>query len=290
MISPDQFNACLHCGSSDIRPLRRYEKDYLVKCYTCKFVFCQRKPSNVELVDHYKLYPRANSISEITLKRYDELLNGFEKYRKTNNLIDVGCGDGFFLMAAKKRNWNVYGTEFSQEALDLCSEKGIQMTRSPLNSDNYQPHFFDVITSFEVIEHINNPLEELRMFHKILRPGGIVYVTTPNFNSVSRDIVGPKWNIIEYPEHLSYYTSRTLIKLFDTAGFNLCDISTTGISLSRIKSSTGSNLVNGGSFSDEAFRKKTEEKFIFRLLKATVNYFLNLFRKGDAIKASFQRN
>ena len=209
MNSFNQFDTCVLCGSPHLVLLKGYEQNYLVKCSSCDFVFCQRKPTAEELKVHYGLYPRANAISEITLKRYSGLLDAFEPYRKTNNIIDVGCGDGFFLEVAKRRKWNVFGTEFTKEAIDVCEQKGIQMTVSPLNSNLYPSDFFDIITSFEVIEHINNPKEELKSFYSILRKGGIVYVTTPNFNSISRNILKSRWNIIEYPEHLSYYTTRT---------------------------------------------------------------------------------
>ncbi|MEO7989455.1 MAG: class I SAM-dependent methyltransferase [Chryseolinea sp.] len=290
MDSFDQFNTCFLCGSDSLLQLKGYEQNYLVRCSSCRFVFCQRKPSVDELKAHYALYPRANAISEITLKRYDALLDTFEPYRKTNNIIDVGCGDGFFLEVAKKRKWNVFGTEFTQEAIDLCQQKGIQMTVSPLNPKHYGSEFFDVITSFEVIEHINTPLDELKSFSAILRKGGIVYVTTPNFNSISRNILKEKWNIIEYPEHLSYYTASTLTYLFQKNNFKRSEISTTGISISRLRASSSSkNSAPSSTNVDELLRQKTEDKFIFKVMKTSINTMLNITRKGDAMKALFQK-
>ena len=290
MNSSHQFHTCLICGAGVLHPLKGYESNYLVECEGCGFVFCQRKPTTEELKAHYDLYPRANAISEITLKRYDELLDTFEPFRKTNNLIDVGCGDGYFLEAAKRRNWNVFGTEFTQEAIEVCRKKGIQMTESPLDSGHYPRDFFDVVTSFEVVEHINNPHQELAVFNSILRKHGVVYVTTPNFNSISRNILKSKWNIIEYPEHLSYYTSRTLRMLFRQHNFSCVQIKTTGISINRLKAGAvlegpGSSTVN----SDEQLRQRTEEKTIFKFLKVSINQVLNITRKGDTIKALFRK-
>ncbi|HPM29490.1 MAG TPA: class I SAM-dependent methyltransferase [Chryseolinea sp.] len=290
MNSFDRFDACLLCSSPSLQALTGYEKDYLVKCSSCSFVFCQRKPTTDELKAHYALYPRANTISEITLKRYDELLNAFEPYRKTNNIIDVGCGDGFFLEAAKKREWNVFGTEFTPEAIEVCERKGIQMTMSPLNPNYYNPDFFDVITSFEVIEHINTPNQELNSFSSILRNGGLVYVTTPNFNSISRNILKSKWNMIQYPEHLSYYTVPTLSSLFRKNNFKKINISTTGISINRLRASSHSENSKVQSVNvDEALRQKTEDRIIFRVIKTSLNTMLNITQKGDALKAFFQK-
>lgn len=287
----DQFQQCHLCDSSKIYPLTGYEQNYLVKCSSCHFVFCQRRPSENELKAHYSLYQRANVISEITLKRYNVLLDELEPYRKMNNIIDVGCGDGFFLEAARKRKWNVFGTEFTQEAIEVCLGKGIEMSASPLGLRNYKAEFFDVITSFEVIEHINTPMDEIKAFSTILRKGGVVYITTPNFNSISRDILNSKWNMIEYPEHLSYFTTQTLSYLFRKSNFKRLEISTTGISINRLRASSAKKSSDLSTINpDERLRQKTEDSFVFKFLKTVINQILNITRKGDGIKALFEKN
>jgi 2-polyprenyl-3-methyl-5-hydroxy-6-metoxy-1,4-benzoquinol methylase len=270
--------------------MKGYERNYLVRCMLCGFVFCQRKPSIEELKSHYSLYPRANDISNITKKRYAALLDSFEPYRKTNNIIDVGCGDGYFLESAKERKWNVFGTEFTSKAIDICQQKGIEMTASPLDPKHYSPDFFDVITSFEVIEHLNTPVSELASFKDILRKGGIVYVTTPNLNSISRNFLKSRWNVIQYPEHLSYYTTQTLTALFRQFNFKCIQITTNGISINRFKASTlPANSTRAFSNYDESLRQKAEDEIIFEFVKAGINAALNILRKGDAIKAFFQK-
>ena len=96
--------------------------------------------------------------------------------------------------------------------IEICRKKGISMHKGVLNTENYEEESFDIITSFEVIEHINNPIPELKNFYKLLRKGGLVYLTTPNFNSLLRYRLKSEYNVICYPEHLSYYTPKTLKK------------------------------------------------------------------------------
>ncbi len=288
-VSFDQFEACLLCGSAQLTSLRGYEQHFLVQCTVCDFVFSKRIPTIGELNAHYALYSRAGAISEITLKRYNELLDTFEPYRKTNNLLDVGCGDGFFLIEARKRNWKVFGTEFTSKAIDVCLQKGIQMTNSPLNPQHYHPESFDVITSFEVIEHINTPQTELQSFHSLLRKGGVLYITTPNFNSLSRIILKSKWNVIEYPEHLSYYTVQTLCVLGRNHRFKCITAKTTGISINRFRATICNPQFTEMSYSDEEMRQRSENRIIFRLLKSMINAILNVTRKGDAMKVLFQK-
>lgn len=286
----DQFDHCLVCQSTHLISFKGYEQQYLVKCSSCNFVFCKRRPSLDELKAHYSLYPRANSISKITMKRYDDLLDKFEPYRKTNNIIDVGCGDGFFLEVAKKRKWNVFGTEFTQNAIEVCQQKGIKMTISPLGPTCYERDFFDIITSFEVIEHISNPVQELNSYSSILRKGGIVYVTTPNFDSVSRTILKSKWNVIEYPEHLSYYNRQTLTSLFKMNNYRRIEITTTGISFNRLRASVAKvDFANVPINMDESLRQKAEAKFILKMFKVGANTLLSISNKGDSMKALFQK-
>ena len=167
-------------------------------------MFVERIPTSDELIAHYETYGRNACLSPITVQRYQELLDGFELYRRKGRLLDVGCGVAYFLDLAKGRGWDVHGTEYTDEAVAICREKGLTIHQGPLHAENYTPGDFDVITYFEVIEHINNPREDLAQVSSLLRPGGLFYCTTPNFGSASRALLQEKWNVISYPEHLTY--------------------------------------------------------------------------------------
>ena len=287
-----KHKSCILCGSYSLYKIKGYEQHHLIKCKSCKFVFCEPIPSLEELEDHYKGYGRDDYLSPITIKRYHEILDSFEPYRKTNKLIDVGCGIGYFLEFAKKRGWDVFGTEFTDEAIQKCSEKGIKMEKGILDPENYMPGEFDIITSFEVIEHINNPVHELNSFHKLLRKGGLVYVTTPNFNSLLRYQLKSDYNAICYPEHLSYYTPNTLKKVFTRQGFKTKKIQSTGISLTRLKTSkkVSKQPFISKESDDEKIRVQIENKKHLQFLKYLVNSFLTIIGKGDALKGWFTKD
>ncbi|PHR49834.1 MAG: hypothetical protein COA32_01485 [Fluviicola sp.] len=282
-------DTCLICNHRRLDPLKGYEKHHLVRCNSCSFVFSQAIPSSEELEKCYQGYGRNDYLSPITIKRYHELLDKMEPFRKTNKILDVGCGIGYFLEVAKERGWEIYGTEFTDKAVDICERKGIKMQKGVLAVDNYKAEEFDVITSFEVIEHINNPIEELNHFYQLLRKGGLVYVTTPNFNSVLRYRLKENYNVIAYPEHLSYYTPKTIKKVFETTGFQTKKIQSTGISLSRLKSSKGkSNEAPISEHStDEHLRNQAENKWYMKAAKNVVNSTLTLTGKGDSLKGWF---
>lgn len=258
----------------------------MVKSYPLGFVFCSRIPTTEELVNHYKGYSRKEYLSPVTVDRYNDLLDEFEKYRKTGKILDVGCGIGYFLTEAKKRGWEVHGTEFTDEAIEKCEEKGINMHKGKLNPDWFSAGAFDVITSFEVIEHINNPIEELTNISTILRKGGLFYFTTPNFNAIERFILKDAYNVIAFPEHLSYYTKKTIHYLMEKTGFTRKKLRTTGVSLTRIRTSLGKSeeaYVSEVS-SDEIVRVKIDKNPFLGFLKKAVNSLLDVSGTGSSLK------
>ena len=289
MKTQNYHKVCLICGSTKLISLKKYKSAYLCKCKDCEFVFSKKIPSDIELENHYKNYERNDYLSPITIIRYHELLDKFEAYRTFGNLLDVGCGIGYFLAEAKKRGWNVYGTEYTDEAVRICEKSGISMQKGKLNPNNYLPGMFDVITSFEVIEHINNPNEELRNFAKIIRKGGVVYCTTPNFNSLLRYRLKSAYNVICYPEHLSYYSPKTLKKVFNSAGFSTIKIETTGFSITRLTTSKGTSdqeYISKNS-DDEQIRNKLESNYMLKKIKIIINTFLTIMGTGDSLKGLF---
>jgi len=283
---------CLICGSPNLKKMPKYAKDHLVQCPQCSFVFSQRIPSDEELSAYYKNYGAGqhHSISPITIQRYHELLDQFEKYRHSNNLLDVGCGSGHFLATAKSRGWNVYGTEYPESLCEVSRKKGITIHRGPLQVENYNGSQFDVVTSFEVIEHIYNPKEELQKIKILLRSKGLFYCTTPNFNAIQRFQQGPEFNIFAYPEHISYYTGKTLKNVCGNTGLRFVRVESTGYSFSRATpKKVQVTKVTGEGSPDEIARKKIESSAALRLAKHIINRVLTISGTGITLKGYFEK-
>lgn len=272
-------------------------KDYsnvgLVKCSDCNFIFSQWIPSKQELVDYYSSnYERTDYFSPITEKRYNELLDGFEKYKSTNRILDIGAGCGFFLKTAKKRGWEVYGTEIDASVIGDCFDSTINMSFGDINSIQFPANHFDVIVHIEVIEHINNPNEYVSEIYRILRPGGITYLTTPNFNAIHRYRLKGKYDIIGYPNHLCYYTTKTIKNLFATHNLQAKKIKTTGYSITRLKTSKGKSNQSfvSETSDDEMIRYRIESNVFLKFTKWVINGFLIATKLGDSLKATFIKN
>ena len=291
---PKFHETCIVCGSSNIKDLKGYEDAFLCKCGNCDMVFVKRIPTLKELDDHYRnySYDKEVFVSPVTIARYNELLDEFEKYRKNNLLLDVGCGVGLFLKVAIDRGWKVFGTEYSDKAIEICEAKGINMKKGVLNAADFNGMQFDVVTSFEVIEHINNPLAEMKNIETLLRPGGLFYCTTPNFNALSRYYLKADYNIIKYPEHLSFYTPKTLNFLCKKFSLQPLKTLTTGISFSRISGSmnkAANEPVVGATSKDEVVRQKIEGNPGLGVLKQLANVVFNITGTGSALKGYYEK-
>jgi len=262
----------------------------LVKCSNCNFVFSEWIPSKQELVDYYASdYDRTSYFSPITEKRYNQLLDDFEKYKSTGRILDIGAGCGFFLKTAQKRGWEVYGTEIDSSAVANCIDPNIKMSFGDINTIDFPENYFDVVVHIEVIEHINNPNEYVSEIYKILRPGGITYLTTPNFNAIHRYRLKGKYDIISYPNHLCYYTTKTIKDLFNSHKLKPIKVKTTGYSLTRLRTSKGTSNQSfvSETSDDEILRYKIESNTFLKFFKWGMNGILNLFKVGDSLKATF---
>jgi 2-polyprenyl-3-methyl-5-hydroxy-6-metoxy-1,4-benzoquinol methylase len=291
MAHQPEHTHCLICHTAQLQMLRGFNQVPLAKCKKCGFVFCKNIPSADTLNEYYKHYGKTDFISPITIKRYNEWLDKFEKYRKHNTLLDIGCGNGFLLEQAKQRGWKVYGTEYSTQLVQVCEAKGITMYHGALSTNTFADLEFDVITSIEVIEHINNPLEEMQHISRMLRTGGLFFCTTPNFNALSRYYLKDKYNIISYPEHLSYYTPKTLKYLMQKFHLQPAHVETTGISITRFNQSTHkrAQAVVSATSDDELLREKIETRWYLKLAKQILNGMFQITGTGYSLKGWFEK-
>lgn len=284
---------CPNCNSQSFKSKKKYKSTFLVKCNSCHLVFTEKHIPDEELEIYYnKEYHRNNVLSPITVKRYHELLDFFESYRKTNRILDIGCGCGFFLEIAKQRGWEVYGTEFTQNAIEICEEKGITMKKGSTSSSMFDAEYFDVVTSFEVIEHHQHQQTEMKAIKHFLRKGGLFYCTTPNFNAFERRILKSNYKIIKIPAHLTYFTKKSFHHLLSKNHFKKVFLHTHGISLSNLSNDQCAEQNIGKvseSSKDEKLRTKLEQSKLNRMIKKFTNHLLSTTGLGNSLKGAYEK-
>lgn len=285
-----KINACPVCQAEKFKKLEKYAHAHLVKCTNCEMVLSNQHPKQSELVEFYSDgYDLTKYYSPITEQRYLELLGEFEAYRNTSKLLDIGCGYGFFLETAKQNNWDVTGVEITDDAVKACTSKGLRMHHGTLETAHFQDETFDVIVLIETIEHVIQPEKLITEIHRVLRPGGLVYLTTPNFNAINRYRLKAQYDVIQYPLHLSYFTPKTLQRFFESNGFETQEIASSGISKTRYKTSTGQSNQEyvSETSDDEMLRYRIEKSSGLKAAKNMANGILNILQVGESIKGYF---
>jgi len=146
-----------------------------------------------------------------------------------NRLLDLGCGNGEFLVFAKDLGWDVMGLDVDKGAVNSALSKGVNVQLGGMESLNKED-MFDMITLNHVIEHVYNPVELIQMCYIHLNPGGKLWLETPNVNSIGLNVYKEYWRGLEPPRHLILYNARVLSILLSDAGFLNIDQKTHGLS------------------------------------------------------------
>lgn len=143
----------------------------------------------------------------------------------TGKLVDFGCGDGSFLALAAK-HFDVIGIELSPRFAELARlalpdapEKIIEGPVTEVAEHALPSASFDVVTQLGYIEHEWRPLDALRAAHRVLKPGGVLVIKTPNYASWNRFIMGKDWCGYHTPAHCNYFTPKTLSRILREANF-----------------------------------------------------------------------
>jgi 2-polyprenyl-3-methyl-5-hydroxy-6-metoxy-1,4-benzoquinol methylase len=141
---------------------------------------------------------------------------------KPGRLLDVGCATGAFMVAARDKGWAVEGLEVGQASAAFARDHhGLRVTQGSLY-DGAPDAPFDAVALLEVVEHLPAPVAALRKLRSWLRPGGRLFLTTPNFDSLFRRLHGPKWWVVNCEdEHIVLFTPSTMQRALQQAGFTV---------------------------------------------------------------------
>lgn len=146
-------------------------------------------------------------------------------FRGGGRILDVGCGPGKVMRVLRDRGWDVYGVDFSAVAIEHARVRlGLNVICGDLLQAHYKDDFFDVVMFNHSLEHMYDPLEILRETYRILKPGGLLLVTVPNAASFEAWLFGRWWVHWDVPRHLYHFTTETMSRLVEKAGFRVTNI------------------------------------------------------------------
>ena len=133
--------------------------------------------------------------------------------------LDVGCGTGEFLLALRDRGWSVLGQEVNANAAGIAIEAGLDVRTCSLDRCGFEAESFDLVTLWDVVEHLPDPVSTLREIRRILRPGGLLVLSTPDLKSLDSRLFAGWWHGLEIPRHLVLFGPETMRQALQRAGF-----------------------------------------------------------------------
>ncbi len=145
------------------------------------------------------------------------------------DLLDWGCAYGYFLDEARPRLGRVCGVEINEGVAEIArSRLGLDVRSGPSASRSFDAGSFDVITLWDVIEHVSRPRATLLEVARLLRPGGSLYLTTGDIGSPLARLLGRRWRLVNPPQHVTYFSERTLSGLLAACGLETLAVERVG--------------------------------------------------------------
>jgi 2-polyprenyl-3-methyl-5-hydroxy-6-metoxy-1,4-benzoquinol methylase len=199
----------------------------IVDCRSCGIVYMNPRPHHLSVQDAYGEVEDVRYVEEEEgrVATFSESLAHIRRYAASGRLLDVGCHVGTFIALAEEAGYDVEGVEPSRWAAKRAGERVRGPVRVGVVEDApLAEGAYDVVTMWDVIEHLPDPSSTLRAVHAALRPGGVFAVTTMDVEALFPRIAGRRWPWY-MQMHLFYFSRRTLGELLRRCGFELVEVS-----------------------------------------------------------------
>jgi 2-polyprenyl-3-methyl-5-hydroxy-6-metoxy-1,4-benzoquinol methylase len=233
-------NECLLCKFEDYKVIKAINEYNFKECRQCGLIYIDPQPDEETIK---KLYPekyfhsqhpqgyhdiiaRKDDVINYRLKAIMDLINNLSPNK--GRLLEVGCALGYFLKLAQNTGWEAQGVELSPWAAQYAREKtNVKVLTGKLEDVNFQDAYFDAIVMIELIEHTQAPDVFLKEVYRILKPDGIILITTPNSKSIHGKIWSRKFQeIFLILEHLFLFSIPTIKRILELTNFKLIHLQT----------------------------------------------------------------
>jgi 2-polyprenyl-3-methyl-5-hydroxy-6-metoxy-1,4-benzoquinol methylase len=242
MDSPFEYRNCPCCGQDDSDVLfesnmsagdfaEAVETVYMipgrkwgrhVRCRNCQLIYVNpiERASKINRAYSQRRSDDACIIRRMRLSASQSQVGLIAQRKNSARLLDVGCGEGFFLYNASRAGFVTKGVELSRDAAEYARrEFGLDVDAKPFEELSFPDNCFDVITLWQVLEHVPYPLVMLTEAHRMLKPGGLLALSTPDIRGMPARILGRRWWNIRML-HINQFTTRTLTAVLQRTGFH----------------------------------------------------------------------
>ncbi len=208
---------CTHSGYGTHPPI--------VECRQCGLVYTDPRPDGGDILKTYEavedpLYIEEREGRVLTFEHHLKPLERLTGPPDGRPLLDVGAYTGVFVDIAARHGWDAWGLEPSRWAVERARAQGLHMVQGTLDTADLPDAYFDVVTMWDVIEHLTDPDGALRQAHRLLKPGGLLVVHTIDIESLFARVMGPRWPWL-MEMHIYYFSRRTLRAMLEKRGFEV---------------------------------------------------------------------
>jgi 2-polyprenyl-3-methyl-5-hydroxy-6-metoxy-1,4-benzoquinol methylase len=242
---PLEYVHCNLCGADDALPISKDGPLELVRCRVCDLVYVSTRLTEEYTRSLYnEYYFRAqddylqgtrgyvSGYRDYTgdqayyLRTFQNRMRWIERYANHGNrLLDVGCAAGFFLLVAQEKGWQVQGVEPAEYVSDYASNQlGLDVFCGTLQEAAIHPEIFDVVTLWDVLEHTSNPRETLTQVNYVLKPGGLLVLSTQNIESWVPKLLGVRWLHYGHHIHIYHFSPKTITHLLKDTGYQVLKV------------------------------------------------------------------
>ncbi len=204
---------------------------YLQECSICGLIYLNPRPSLDEIERYYPedyiAYPKAIEDEPYWFRRLDRkyglhkrIKHVTRRINKPGNILDIGCATGIFLHGMQLQGWNTFGIEPSKYAADYARQRfGLSVVRGFLEDTHFPDNFFNLVSMWDVLEHVPEPLVTLTEVNRILAPGGWIVLSLPNPVSWDCNWFGPYWAGWDLPRHMQIFKPKVISSILKKEGF-----------------------------------------------------------------------
>ena len=232
-------NKCPWCGS-DKAQINLWLKDeflskedfHICECLNCGLLYTMPRPSKDKIGEYYKseeYYSHQENKKGFIPKVYEAVkkINLKHKYKLASNglkvgkVLDIGCGVGDFLHTAEMHGWECTGVEPSEDAKAIAQKRMNGKIISSEDLENIPEGYFDLITMWHVLEHVDDLRWQVEQLRRLVKPKGRVVIALPNYKSYDGQYYKELWAAYDVPRHLNHFNKTTLTKIFKASGLEL---------------------------------------------------------------------
>lgn len=236
-----EYVCCDLCGADDSTPfLTRTDRFsratfHYVRCRRCGLIYLNPRPDATEILKYYPvnyepyqpLYSKRGLEPWLKRRGWKMLVRFILKYQTNGRLLDIGCATGEFLKEIQARGFDAYGVEINNSAAAIAQRVyGLRVFVGPLAEFVASEGAFDVVTMWDVLEHLPSPRSSLQQIYRWLRDGGFLFFSIPNIHSLDARLFGAWWIGWDAPRHLYLFPTATIKRLLQNTGFDIVDMRT----------------------------------------------------------------